>query len=377
MNEHDLQPLLHRSPTPGSRVLTVYLDTDQSKQQNRNQGFVTALRGLLREIDETLAGDDRHAFQRDAQAALRLAERHAPRGKTLVACCDASHDFTWSHELQVALPSRAAWEPTPQVRPLIEALDEYERYAVVLTDRNHARLFTVFMGEIEEHRETEAEADVRRLKASGTDQMWSQARFQRRADTHARGHLRHVAEMTDELERERGFDRLVLAGTPEALGELQRLLSRRLQTRLAGTVSLAVDSGPDQVLASTLEVEAEIERRAEDKMVGELIEAAGRDHAALGLGPTLDALPAGRVLQLVYSSAANGRGAECPECEALYADGPARCPRCGTDLIPLRDLLERLAEKTLVLGGRVEQVRGGAAERLQARAEGVGAFLRY
>lgn len=377
MREHDLHPLLHRPPSPDSPVLTVYLDIDQAKQQNRNQGFVTALRGLLRELEETVDDNDRGAFEHDARLALELAQREQPRGRTLLLCCDASNDLSWSQELQVALPSRAAWEPTPQVRPLLEALDEYERYAVVLTDRNRARLFTVFMGEIEEHGQAEAAADVHQFKASGTDQMWSQARFQRRADTHARKHLQHVAELADRLEREHGFDRLVLAGPPEALGELRRLLSRRLQARLATTVSLPVDSSPERVLESTREIEATIEREAEERIVDELLEAAGRDQAALGPGPTLDALPVGRVLQLVYTASADGQGAECAACGALYANRPDRCPRCEGELVPLRDLLERLAEKTLALGGRVEQVRGPAAERLQARADGLGAFLRY
>lgn len=377
MREHELHPVLHRAPTPDTSVLTIYLDVDQSKQQNRNHGFVTALRGLLRDLEESLETDDRETFRTDARQALRLVERHQPRGKTLVVCCDASHDFTWTRELQVPLPNRAAWESTPHVRPLLEALDEYECYAVVLADRSRARLFTVFMGDIEEHHQTEAKAVVRQSKASGTDHLWSEARFQRRADTHARWHLRRVAEMSDQLERDYGFDRLVLAGPPEALGELQRLLPRRLQTRLAATVSLPVETSPERVLESTLEIEAKIERQNEERIVDELLEAAGRDHAALGPGPTLEALPTGRVLQLVYAPSADGPGAECPECEALYADRPDRCPRCGSDLVPLHDLLERLTEKTLTLGGKVEQVRGQAAERLQARADGLGAFLRY
>lgn len=173
MREHELQPVLHRSPMPDSSVLTIYLDVDQSKQQNRNHGFVTALRGLLREVEGSLAtdDDDLETFRTDARHALRLVEGHQPHGKTLVVCCDTSHDFSWTRELQVPLPNRAAWESTPQVRPLLEALDEYECYAVVLADRSRARLFTVFMGEVEEHHQTEAKAVVRQSKASGTDHL--------------------------------------------------------------------------------------------------------------------------------------------------------------------------------------------------------------
>lgn len=79
MREHELQPVLHRSPTPDSSVLTIYLDVDQSKQQNRNHGFVTALRGLLRDVEESLETDDRETFRTDARQALRLVESHQDR----------------------------------------------------------------------------------------------------------------------------------------------------------------------------------------------------------------------------------------------------------------------------------------------------------
>jgi hypothetical protein len=51
------------------------------------------------------------------------------------------------------------------------AMDEFERYGVILTDRAQSRLFTVFMGEIEEHHEAFAEDEVRHSKTTGKDQI--------------------------------------------------------------------------------------------------------------------------------------------------------------------------------------------------------------
>ena len=39
--------------------------------------------------------------------------------------------------------------PVPHLAPLIDIVEEYERYAVALVDKESARLFTVFMAEIE------------------------------------------------------------------------------------------------------------------------------------------------------------------------------------------------------------------------------------
>jgi peptide chain release factor subunit 1 len=60
----------------------------------------------------------------------------------LAIFCDASDNLFWHRELNVRLRNGARWNETPYARPLLELLDEYERYCVVLTDRKQARFFT-------------------------------------------------------------------------------------------------------------------------------------------------------------------------------------------------------------------------------------------
>ena len=99
----------------------------------------------------------------------------------------------WRAEFLAArAPNHLAFEPRPDVAPLLRIMDEYERYAVALVDKTCARLFSVFMGEIEESdalRDTDA---VGRTDQGG----WSQARYQRprgrRARPGAHGALRQL-----------------------------------------------------------------------------------------------------------------------------------------------------------------------------------------
>jgi hypothetical protein len=49
----------------------------------------------------------------------------------------------------------------PDLAPLLRLLDEHERYAVALVDKEKARLFSVFLGEIEVERQVEREAEER------------------------------------------------------------------------------------------------------------------------------------------------------------------------------------------------------------------------
>jgi hypothetical protein len=50
---------------------------------------------------------------------------------------------------------------------LLSLIDDYERYGVVLSDKERGRLFTVYLGEIAEHADFLADLPVRRIKSPG------------------------------------------------------------------------------------------------------------------------------------------------------------------------------------------------------------------
>jgi hypothetical protein len=217
ISKAEMRTLIGRAGHPGRPVLSVYLDVDQSQESNLTRKFEVPLKNLLRAIAEGLADEfEREEFAADAERVLRFVSGYRPGARSLVILCDALEDFFWQRELNIPLPSEARWSETFYLRPLLESLDEFERYGVILTDRAQARLFTVYMGEIEEHAETFAEGEVKVVQAAGTDHLRSQMRFQRKADHHAHRHLKRVAELMDGLVESHGFDRLVLAGPVEA-----------------------------------------------------------------------------------------------------------------------------------------------------------------
>jgi hypothetical protein len=194
ITQADLDELLNRNPVPDSPVLSVYLDIDQGKAANLRRRFEASLKDRLREIGAGLDKDRAQTFSADAERVLRLVAGLEPKGKGLVVFCDDSENFSWERRLQVPIRSSAHWTDRPYLLRLIRLMDEYERYGVVLVDKAHARLFTVFMGEIEEQQEALAPAEVKHIHITGTDRILSQKRFQSRSDTHAQWHLRRVAE---------------------------------------------------------------------------------------------------------------------------------------------------------------------------------------
>jgi peptide chain release factor subunit 1 len=372
----DLKELLERKAMSDSPALSVYLDTDQADVANLNRMFEVALSNALREVEETLDSPQRKDFGADAIRVLEFVEGYRPQAKGLVIFCDASEDFFRVHEIQVPVKTGARWSEKPYLRPLLEIIDEHQRYGVILTDRAHARLFSIFLGEIEEYREALSVADVTRFKSSERDHIRSQTRHQRRADVRASWHLKHVAESMEGVAERLAFDRLVLAGPVEATTEVYRLLSKALRAKVIGTLTLAMDTSERQILAETLKLMKTAERTGEIEIVEQLIEAAGKqEQATIGLERTIAAVQAGRVRQLVYAEGWAASGSRCSNCSSLMANGEPICGYCGAVLHVVNDLLGSTARRVAAMGGVVEQVRGDAAIRLQ-EAGGIGAFLR-
>jgi peptide chain release factor subunit 1 len=377
ISRQDLKTLLSRERKDGEGVLSVYLDVDQGRAVNLNRGFEAAFRSLTQGVEKGLENSQKKQFQEAAKRAGAFLADYQPSGKCIVYFGDAGGDFSWHRSLGVGLANKITWHTRPYIRPLIEAQDEFERYALVLTDRARARLFTIFLGIIEEKHEALAGADVRKFDASGSDQMRSQMSFQRKADEHARWHLKHVAEILDKLSGSERFDRLVLAGTTEAVGELKGLLPDRLRKLVVGSVSLAIDAGEAQILDETIGLLERVERESENAIVEDLLTAAAKNRqAVLGFEGTLQALREGRIRRLVYGGEPAVEGGHCLTCDQLFL-GTKLCPNCEKDLHTLDDLLEIVVGKVFQEGGEIEQVRGQASERLASEGEGIGAFLRF
>jgi peptide chain release factor subunit 1 len=377
LSKVDLESLMQREATPGSPVLSVFLDTDHSRQINIERGFEVVLKDMLREIRQKLDKEARPEFDADAEQIRQFVAEYRDVKRGLVVFCDASEKLFWHRELNVRVRNRARWDETPFVNPLIEMLDEYERYAVVLTDRKQARFFTIFLGEIEIRGQAEADQDVTRVNEIGMDHIESQMTIQHKADQHAHLHLKNVAELTARLAGVREFDRLILAGPVEATSELSGLLPKALRAKVVRQISLPVNGSDALVLEETLKVEAEIEREHETELVRQLIDAAPAHlKAVVKLAPTIQAIQEQRVWQLIYADGFAPPGSQCGNCKALYAGEKATCDYCGQAVKGVSDFIGRAAERVLEMQGRVEEVRGLAAESLQQYGN-IGAFLRW
>jgi len=360
----------------GGKVLTIVLNVDQSLPVNRNREFEISVNSKLREIESSLTEKDEiEQFTRCAELGRRLIQAYRPHSKSLVLFLQANGNVT-SRDLNVTLNTEACWADTPHIQPLIEAGDEFEEILIVLLDGRHSRFLTSRLGNITEHPEVRNPFLTSHTQAPGNDRQKSQPTFHRKADEREHLYLKSAAEMTKTIAANRSIKRIVLAGINGACKELYDLLPKDLQKHVISFTSLPVQATFDQVSATVVKAQFRAEREYEAAKVASLLDRAGsRDKAVTGLAPTTAALAEGRVHELVYAQGIQPHGALCAKCGSIVVNQP-NCPKCDTVVGPAGEAMDLIIGAALSSDSGIEQVRGEAAEKLQAHG-GIGAFLRY
>jgi hypothetical protein len=361
---------LRESAPPGGKVLTVYLDTSPKRVIGR--AFLLSYRDLCCALRDQIGEAEREAFDAAEAQGLRLLEREGPIAAPGLAIFASGAGYFYAVPLPRRPREEIYWEPRGHLLPLQSTLDELERAAIVLFDAERARLFTVYLGAIEEHDAIEDEA-LPHIHGGGWATL-EESRISRRRDDRLLHHAKHAVAALTAMNRTHPFDRLLLAGPDEALAVLTHQLPAPLRRRLAGTLHLEMFVSDAEVLRRALPILETIERQAEVAMIDELLDAGRSDGAAVGVDSVFAALNAGLVHVLYVAESYVSTGGECPSCGRLVA-GPGPCPSCDAPLRPVANLGERAVEQALSHGARVEIVSGDADALLLARG-GLGAWIR-
>ena len=363
----------------GSCVVTsCYLDVD-GRRHPRHADYEAQLDGLLREAREKAAGFGPEAVRSVAGDLDRIASwvrggfnRSHVRGLVFFACsADGFFDVV---ESPLPVSNEIVVNHTPHVRPLESILQAYERFAVLLVDRQRARLFRFELGELTEHTEV-FDAVPRGGDQAGHPAQGSRAaHVQRHSEEVAHRHLKHAAEVTFTELQQRPVEHVILGGPHEVVVEVEGLLRPWVRERVADRLVIAATAGADEVRQAALSVEAALTRRSEAALVNRLRDAIGTGGGGVaGLEATLAALVERRVDLLLVSEGYATEGWRCRSCRYLGPMG-RRCPRCAEDMDLVDDVVEEAVEEALANKCRVQMVRESADLDVLGR---IGALLRF
>ncbi len=370
--EEMLERLLAFKPVPAP-VLSLYLDgrADQHGRQN----FLPFARKQLTERGKTypINSLERESFESDFVRIARYLEdgaRSSAQGIAIFAC-SAADDYFEVGQFDAAFErNRLFVYDRPHLYPLARLIDRYRRYAVVLADRNRARIFVFASGQTV-GRERIDGVKTKHAKVGG----WSQARYQRHEENY---HLHHAKEVVEALERtirEEGIEHIILAGDQETVIPILRdQMPRALSDKIISVLSLGIDTTEHELIEESLKAFRTHESVSDSEKIERFLnEYRADDLAVAGVADTLAALSNGQVEEMLI--AAKPTSLQCDQAEVekvlqIY----------GAD----EDLLKTVSPRTIAdeLVRRANQLSSAQVTFIEDstrldKVGGVGAILRY
>ena len=354
-------------------VTSVYLDVDGGRHV-RFQDVIRSADAMLKDVLQKHDGHPSVAadLQRVQELVRGGIDRSRTRGLAVFSC--SAHDFWRVIELPVAVRDQVVVNHSPYVRQLEVVVDEYERFGLLLADKQRARVFVYELGEVVESTELTDPLPRRDDEGHSSDRGSRRDQTQNHESALVHQHLRHAADAAFRMFQDRGFERLIIGASEEIAKELQSLLHPYLQERVEARCNIAVNASVEQIRTAALEVEAEVERRKEAELVGRLRDAVGAGNRGVaGLDDTLKALVERRVDTLLVSNGYAHPGWRCPSCEHICRVGRL-CPACRTEMHAVDDVVEEAVEEALAQSCEVEICMGNADLDVLGS---IGALLRY
>lgn len=362
MQEHDLQELAELV-SEEAPILSLYLNMERHSRSPETHKLT--LRGLLAQ------GATLGAAAADIERCERFFEHEYDRQGRGVACFSCQARKFWrAYPLLVPVQNIVFVGRRPFVKLLSDIWDNYDRFAVLMADREGARAFVYHLGALVDTAGTLG-AEVRRHKQGG----WAAQKLQRYEDQEARHNLKEAAEWANSYLAGHKVTRVVLSGTDENLAEFRSLLPRTLLDKVVGQIALDMTATPADAWDRAFEVAQAAQQQAEAALLEEVITLAHKGGAgAIGLTDTLAAMQQHRVHQLLLDPELHAPGQQCTNCSAVILEALPACPYCNGALRPSADVVNLTVHQALDAGIKVSAL--AHSDRL-AEVGGIAAVLRY
>ena len=275
--------------------------------------------------------------------------------------------------LAVPFPDTFVVAEMPQLRPLVTALGDAPRAALLFVDSESARLVALTEQGAADEVTLEATDTLGQHRRGGW-LLLLQSRYQRHIHVHRARHFDAVAHALAGLVDHYGLRAIVVAGEARNLAVFRTHLPSMLGGRIVGEVS---GSRYEPTSALAERALAVLRHGAAGHLAGTLdallAEAAADGRASAGIDATLEAVNRGTVDRLYLLGSYEATGAACLGCHALHPTVTTECRWCGAATRAV-DLAEAMVQRVLAAGGDVAGVDVHAA---LGRAGGVAARLRY
>lgn len=366
----EIRKLVDR-PATDACVTSLYLDTDGSRYP-KAADYLARLDALVRDARraaERLDVKRRASVHADLGAIDGWVRSRFDRGETRGLAVFSSQGEVFE-QVQVAISVRNILRiaDSPYVVPLQALLGRSHHVALVIIERDRARILRYHLGRAWEYMSTNSAVHGQHEKGG-----WSQARFQRNIENDVLLHKKDTAEVLRRLHSDERVDALVLAGPHEEAVDFSKLLHPYLREVQHGELlSLPLHAGAGDLRDRLRQIEQELVSRRRRELLERLAAAQGQaEKAAFGVRHVVEAVNAKRVGVLFVVEGAGVPGwRSASGALALHEDEAAAY---GTPVDQVDDIVDEVIEEAVRADAQVELFRDGA--RLHGHP--VAALLRF
>lgn len=332
---------------PGQRVSSYYLDLGGRGGGNTEAAKLAVKNALVAQrerLDQlNLQPAIRRALQEDWELVGDLAQLTAGRRdvRSLACFCASATGYARALPLPWPVRDRAFFEDHFVLWPLQQVLEQTDRFAICLTDKDDARLFLVHLQRIEE-------VAMLRDDIPGRIRFPDPIRQWHYANKHVESFHRHFARVAAEalrLFQREPFEHLIIGGLWEHLAEFEGYLHRYLSDRIVARWDLDVHTPMPQILERALEEEQNVLRQ-QAQGIWKKIQDRRAQRGALGPEETFAALWQRRVQALLIELEACYPGFRCRSCARLHLSG-GPCIECGDKMSEVADIFDEAVKDAL------------------------------
>lgn len=241
------------SPFP---ILSLYLGMAQKK----SPAFPTLSSMLHSQVHKYLDENNRKTFKVDLEHIdSYLKYTWDSHGKKSVAFFSAGKNLWEMLDFEFYLPPLCLVSHSPYTKPITKAQDDYKRYMVLVADREKAKIFTVHLGELKEHKEIIDETVPQKVK-SGDDTWDQQNKIFRHIENHLHRHLQLITKTAGEFLKNNPVSFIIIGGHKEMIPKIRKHLKYPLNKLVRGQFITELNIPLNEIFLKSKKVAAQISK---------------------------------------------------------------------------------------------------------------------